>query len=232
MKEFAAIVGIDLSLNHAGMVELNAEGALSWYDYVTDTKAAVRRTVGVHLPGRTKGTDPQQFHMERLAWWNRHIDGVFARRDPTHVGIEDYAFAGAQSMAQATGEQGGLVRMAAFRVGARLRLHDPTTVKMFAAHNGHATAWEVVMAVRERWGARFDDCNPPVVKAKKPNTLVEEDLAAAYTVARLVWTELELRAGRLRLSDLHEKEVQVFQRATKAQPVSLLGRDWLALPAV
>jgi Holliday junction resolvasome RuvABC endonuclease subunit len=229
--EFAAIIGIDLSPNHAGLVELNAAGELAWFDYVTETKSAVGRQRGVYLAGKEKGEDPQQFQLRRLAWWDKHLADVFARRDPTHVGIEGYAFAVKSNSLYQIGEVGGAARLAATRVGARLRLHDPDSVKMFGAHNGHASAWEIVMAVRERWGARFDGCNPPPPKKGDQNTLVEEDLAAAYVVARMCWTELELRAGRLRLSDLHEKEVQVFQRATKHQPVSLLGREWLVAPA-
>ena len=35
------ILGLDLSLNHAGLVELDASGAVTWRAFVTDKKGAV-----------------------------------------------------------------------------------------------------------------------------------------------------------------------------------------------
>jgi Holliday junction resolvasome RuvABC endonuclease subunit len=221
------IIGIDLSLNHSGLVELDLTGDLTWWEFVSESKAAAGRNGrGIHLP-KFKG-DRQQAQMERLAWWVEFLTRVFAQRRPCYVGIEDYAFSAASNTSYQIGELGGMARLSALRSGAMLRLHDPTSVKMFGALNGAATATDLVEKVKELWGSDFSVANPPVGKGK-PNTIPGEDLAAAYAVARLVWTEVKLRAGFLRLDALHEKQIQVFNRTTKANPVNLLGREWLEL---
>jgi Holliday junction resolvasome RuvABC endonuclease subunit len=223
------ILGIDLSLNHAGLVIIDEAGEMIRWGFVTDVKSASQHPGGTLLP-KWVGQDPQQLGCSRLRWW-RDFLGDFCRRarnewDVEIVGIEDYAF-DAKGHAHATGELGGIARVAALDANCKLRLHDPSSVKMFAAHNGHANGFDVLEAVERRWvGDAFRAACPPAKKDKQ-NTLPAEDLAAAYTVARLVWTEVQLRAGKMALEDLHEKEIQVFNRVTKATPVNLLGRNWI-----
>jgi len=215
------ILGFDLSLNHAAMVGLDPETAdMVWYEYVIDTatgaKAGKKR--GVHLK-YPKSKDRTQHQMNRLLWWRLYLIEMYEKAKPSHVVIEDYALMAKSNSAYQIGELGCLARIGAIEVGAALRLHDPMSVKMFLAHSGNATPEEVRDAVFERW---------PITRgfAALPD-LATLDLVVAFGLARMGWTELELRAGRLRLEDLHPKEVQVFNRTTKAYTVSLLGREWL-----
>lgn len=223
------ILGIDLSLNHAGFVELNSSGRVEWFAFVSDTRAAADREHGVYLP-RSKVDDRQQAGIERLAWWSRYLRQALDHVAPLVVGIEDYAFLAQSNAAYQLGELGGVARLAALGAGARLRLHEPQTVKMFGTGSGAATGQLVAHAVRAEIGDLFAACNQPAKPGKAQNTLPEEDLAAAYVVARLVWTEIELRAGRMALSSLDEQRLRVFNRCTKAHPINLLARDWLELP--
>ncbi len=221
------IIGIDLSLNHAGLVQLDAGGRVVWWDWVTDVRAASDRGGrGVYLP-RPKSEDKEQGSLERLVWWEKYISELFVERDPFYVGIEGYAFRAEGNAAYQIGELGGLVRLAALHVGAKLRCPDPMSVKMFGASRGNATGAEVADAVRAMTGGLFVAANPPQKAGKKQNALPEEDLSAAWVVAQMVWTELQLRAGSMRLDQLGEKQLQVFNRCTKSQPINLLARTWL-----
>ena len=221
------VEGWDLALNHAGFVTL-IDGRLEDFVYVTDKAGAANRSAvhGRRLP-KWKASDWLAESVLRLRWWQHFIRTRLEKTKPDYVGIEDYALEGGAHGAHYKGELGGVARLEVLEVGASLRLHDPGSVKLYAAHKGDAEKDEVEAAVYKRWGVEFGHFNPPAKKGKKQNTQTSEDLADAFSVARLVWAEVQLRAGRVPLSELHPKEVQVFNRVTKAYPVSLLGREWI-----
>lgn len=226
------ILGMDLSLNHSGFVELDAKGKVTWYDYVTDTKSHCVLGKGTHFI-KSKLPDRQQVAMERLVWWRWRFSQILKERKPTHVGIEDYAIRAEGNSIYQIGEQGGEARLAVWTAGAALRLHDPLSVKMFGALNGVATPPELAECIREELAMRgeagdlFSQHHPPKMEHGAGKNSPEYDLCSAYTLARLVYTELLLREGKLRLSSLPPKQVQVFQRVTKSYPINLLGREWL-----
>jgi Holliday junction resolvasome RuvABC endonuclease subunit len=156
-------------------------------------------------------------------------------RVPHYVAIEDYAVRAEQG-AHYLGEAGGIARILCWFRGVSLRLHDPVTAKMFVAHDGTCQKDEVERCVLERWGVDFSKFNQPRPNPteKKPNPkqnrTTSEDLSDAFALAQMAWTEVQIRRGELNLSDLHPKEIQVFNRVTKTYPVSLLGRDWIKNP--
>ena len=70
-------------------------------------------------------------------------------------------------------------------------------------------------------------------KKKKSGLVIEDldgpatDLADAYFLARMLYTELEVRTGRILLSQLDEGERRIFLRVTKAYPVNILDRQFI-----
>jgi Holliday junction resolvasome RuvABC endonuclease subunit len=230
--------GWDLALNHSGFVELE-NGELSNFWYFTTEAGAAKKSkkhgFRLILPTAAKMKDKQQRAMERLTWNENFIKEHILSRNPDYIGIEDYAVRADQGAHQ-LGEMGGVARMLVWHSGSKLRLHDPISIKMFAAHDGTASKDEVERMVEKRWDCDFSKYNQPISKPTKKNPdpkenrTVSEDLCDAFAIAKLVWTEVQLRAGKILLSDLHEKEVRVFNRVTKSYPVSLLGREWLKNP--
>ena len=226
------ILGIDLALNHSGFVALDDEGSMTWWHFVSDKPAHAKgldEDAATTMPftkeqiKRSGGADDREsINAKRLAWWQSMLPWIVGRAQPAFVGIEDYAISAASNSAYQIGEVGGAARLAAFGVGAKLRLHDPMTVKMFSAHMGNAEPEAVAAAVRERWTETqiWDSLA----------SLPRIDLACAYVVARMVYVETKLRDGTMGLDQLeHDKERAVFNRCTQANPVSLLGRDWISL---
>lgn len=225
------ILGIDLALNHGAAVQLNAKGKLIAHWFFSTIAGPVTRSKGhgtrLVLP---KTKDRQQLAMARLAAIESWLDKtVLVPARAEYVGIEDYALSAEQGAHQ-LGEAGGTARLLFWFRGVKFRLHDPISVKMFAAHDGTAQKDSIEEAVKERWGADFGEYNNPRQPGKRQDRTTSEDLADAYAVARLVYTEIELRAGRLAMSALHAKEIQVFNRATKTYPINLLGREWIQNP--
>jgi len=220
------VLGVDISPNHAGFVLLS-DGEPTHYRYVAERQAVAKKSkaLGAYVDF-SKVKDLHERGCRRVAFWWDYLQRVLVDCEPEYVGIEDYAY-GAGRNAHQIGEVGGLLRLLAWRRGVRLRLHDPSSLKMFVAHDGTADKREVAHFAKERWHdcrtfERFSYDTP-----KGRHTTTEEDLCEAFALAELVWLEVRLRDGRARLGDLHPKEVQVFNRVTHRWQSNLLDRDWL-----
>jgi len=229
-KEKGIIVqGCDISLNHGAVVQLK-DGELDNFWYYTDKVGSAQRSKKhgsrVEVPTPTKQPDKQIRSAIRLDWVSIWIDRVALSHRPHFAGLEDYAL-GADQGAHYLGEIGGQARRLLWLRGVRFRLHDPIAVKLFVTHDGTAQKDLVEEFVMNRWKVDFSDFN---AKSKKPNRQTSEDLCDAFGLAQLVWIEYLLRKGRIKLSSLHEKEIQLFNRVTKAYPINVLGREWIYNP--
>lgn len=223
------VQGWDISLNHGAVVQLR-DGELDGYWFYSDKAGSVARAKGhgarLELPTPTKEPDKHVRSIMRLDWVSRWIERVALAQAPGFIALEDYAL-GADQGAHHLGEIGGQARRLMWQHGVRYRLHDPIAVKLFVAHDATAQKDLIEACVRDRWGADFSGCNAVSAGKGKPSRQTSEDLADAFGLAQMVWTEYRLRKGRVRLSSLHEKEIQVFNRATKAFPINVLGREWI-----
>jgi len=214
------IHGWDLALNHSGLVEMDGEGRVTWFKYVTSKPTQAKAAWGgVHLSIKPKNkTDRHQHMIDRLLWWSHYLLNVIAERNPTHICIEDYALSG-KGMVHHIGELGGVARIASVMSGAKLRLHDPVTLKMYVAHNGAAKPEEMEESVYKRW--------PKTKIWSQLPTEARLDLVVGYALCRVLLDEINLRSGKLRLDTLDPKEIQAFMRVTKSNPVNLLGREFI-----
>lgn len=217
-------MGMDIAMNHSAFVQLDERGNLTWWHYVLDQPTKIKGKAMFPASGSgtllkiSKSGDKSQDNLRRLVFWQNHMSSIVNGLRPDFVGIEDYALM-TQSGAHLKGEVGGLARFYATKHG-KLRLHEPTSIKMYIAHNGAAKPETVAAAVEERW--------PMFQEAwAGQSELARLDLAVAGGIAQMVLAEHRLRSGQMKLSDFHEKEIQVWNRATKSYPVNLLSRDWI-----
>lgn len=229
------IQGWDISLNHGAMVEFTDSELTNFFYYTNKAGSAARsKAHGVRLR-LLKTKDKQERASNRLF----QLRAIFAHWLKGHladfIAIEDYALRAEQGAHQ-LGEVGAIARLAAMDSGARLRLHDPISLKMFVTHNGRAEKDVMEETVLRRWGQDFARFNQPLPEPTKRTPEPEQDrqtsgdLCDAYGLAQMVLVEVGVREGSLSLSRLHAKEVQVFNRITKTYPVNLLDRDWLTAP--
>jgi Holliday junction resolvasome RuvABC endonuclease subunit len=218
----SVIQGWDLSLDHAGIVEL-VDGKMSRYWVVTkDKKTAAHNADHSYLLICPKDAPKEMKTFYRLNWWREFVPQFLALTRPEHVAIEDYAF-NAVGRNTSFGELGSIARLGVLDARSKLRLHDPTTIKLFAARNGAADKPMMERAVDERWGVDFDSTNVP---SRKDRT-TSEDLADAFAIAQFLWLELCLRNGTTQLKDHGPEDIRCFNRVTKAHPTNLLDRDFL-----
>lgn len=232
------LFGMDISLNHGAVVAIEPvrikdigapASRLAGLWYYTDSAGSADRSRehGARLKVPSELKERQQRAMWRLNWVSQWIEALLDAHQPEFAAVEDYAIRAEQG-AHYLGEIGGQVRRALWERGVKFRLHDPISVKMFAAHDGTAQKDSVEEAVRERWGQDFGRFNTPPSGRGKPSRQTSEDLADAYALAKLLSVEVALRAGYITPDKLeHDKERQVFIRTTKTYPVSLLGREWI-----
>lgn len=234
-KRKAIIVqGADISINHGAIVQLR-NGKLDDFWYYTDQAGSAARSkehgFRLEVPTNAKQPDKQIRNAIRLDWVGLWFDRIAMSRRPHYAGLEDYAVRAEQG-AHYLGEVGGMARRLLWLRGVRYRLHEPGSVKMFTAHDGTAQKDLIEECVEERWGADFSEWNQPTNKRTgKENRQTSEDLADAFAIAKMIWIEYQLRMGWRALNKLHEKELRVFNRATKAFPINVLGRDWIHNPA-
>lgn len=233
MSRSVLVQGWDISLNHGAVVQLR-NGKLDGFWFYSDKAGSVTRSkkhgARVELPTPTRQPDKHMRSIIRLDWVTRWIERVALAQAPGFVALEDYAL-GADQGAHQIGEIGGQARRLMWLHGVRYRLHDPIAVKLFVAHDATAQKDLIEECVRTRWGADFSRCNAVSTGKGKPSRQTSEDLADAFGLAQMVWLEYQLRKGLVRMSALHEKEIQVFNRATKAFPINVLGREWIRNPS-
>lgn len=226
-------MGIDLALNHSGAVLLGENGNEPLdYRFVAEEAKPVNASKGQGTRWQRPkarnernpdgGLDDHEISLMRLDFMESLVNCWIDDFEPDFIGIEHYAYdaTGAHQL----GEMGGVVRLAIARRAIPQRWHDIQSVKMWAANAGNATKEEVVEGVRERWGVSFDRF---AVSDKNAKTV--EDLCDSYTLAQMVRTEHRVRSGSVRLDELNPKEIQVFNRITKAMPLGLTQRDWTKL---
>lgn len=244
--------GLDISLRHFGLVEIGVEGCVRNYWFMTDTKKFVDADPSHGLyykPLPDLDSESENFRRTRLI---KRFLGEKLGLDLTpesfyglssaYVAVEAYGFATMSPKFAEIAEQTGSIKHWLLEHGAQLRLHDPDSVKMFGAGNGHALKKDMVLALvgsgsGPDWEKAifFPQNLLKTVNKKvgvKKQQVVQEfdgpgtDLADAYWLAQLVRIEVMLRTGQITLADLSEMKVRVFNRVTKAFPNNLLDRPF------
>lgn len=215
------IVGCDLSINSSGFVkfDLDTNFNIIEKDYMGFTHVKKNASEKIFF------YDKKQFKnaFEQEAWMavrmHDFLDGC------EYAGVEDYAFA-AKGKVFHIGEFCGSVKRWLYwgwspqNNGLKFRLYDPCSIKMFACNNGTATKEDMIdeydKVARDPLGLNF------LPRFKSP----KEDIVDAYWIAQLLLLELKLRRGLVSLKDLTEKQIQIFNRVTKAHPTNILATDF------
>lgn len=231
------IFGLDISLDHGGIVCLDEYGKVLDYLYLTTTKkmAEIDSDHSVLLSKKGKDELKDIFRLRRM---NEYLHGLmnFERRIPgieaTFYSIEGYSYASQSTSICQIAELTGYLKHMIFEGEGCIRIHDPLTVKLFATGKGNCMKKDVVENA-----VLWFDISEGLIKRKKikkkSGEKVEEfdgpatDIADAYFLAKMLYVELKLRSGELTLDKLPENERRIFLRVTKAYPVNLLDRPFI-----
>lgn len=212
--ENAVVVGVDQSARGTAAVAL--KGGVHYAQvFYADTKTAADRfsAFGAVAPMGVKAGD-EYGRTARLDALLNLISGFLKTYQPTHMALEDYAMA-RQAHVHSLGEVGAVVRLVAYWLDLPFRVYDVQAVKLFATGRGDAQKADMIIACRSKWDqidfTRF---------GKEDGA--GGNLADAYVIAKILWSEVRLRAGSITLDELEDHERRVFLRTTKQHPVNLL----------
>ncbi len=208
------ILGLDLSMNHAGAVILENETIPDLRFLTTNAEAT---TAFPHISTRMivpEYEDEYSGVLARLeiirAWVRKTVEDL----GPDRAILEDYAL-NAVHGAHQMGEIGGQGKLSLWHAEVPFRKIVPTSLKAFIAHHGRADKDMMAQAVQDRWGVNFSQYDHPNGRPTPIAPSISEDLVDAYSLARIGWYEVQLRNGLIRLTDLHPKEIALFQKAKK-----------------
>jgi len=234
------VFGLDVSLDHGGVVVLDENGKVIDYRYLTSVKKMVDVDPAHSIFLSKKGKDESKdvFRLRRMKEYAERIWNV----QPTtcihnsYYSIEGYSYASKSTSICQIAELTGYIKRRLFEDGGKIRIHEPKSVKLFATGKGDASKKEVVVH-------SFDDFPDALIQRKMikkkgktslpPAQWWEEydgpatDLADAYFLARMLYVELKLRSGEVTLQNLPENERRIFLRVTRAYPVNILDRQFI-----
>lgn len=229
------IVGLDISLDHGGVVILTKEGELENYCALTTVKKYVDvDSEHVLLLTKQEKEEPKEsFRLRRIEeYWDR-LDS-FIHQDwgePIYFSVEGYSYSSQSTSICQIAELTGYLKYKIFEKGRFTRIHDPLSVKLFATNKGNCLKKEIVEKVQQ-----YLSIPQGLIKKKeikKRGEKIEEyngpatDIADAYFLAKMLWTELMVREGKVTLEQLSEGERRIFLRTTKTYPVNLLARPFI-----
>ena len=243
-------IGLDLSLNHWGLVALNHTSVV-FESYLTDKKKYMNIYSQVSLKD---GCRDQFLHLPKKQGEDR--DGYIARRrgnligtlrsnlkalcedhyfNDVYVCLEGYAYSANTRSSYEIAEFIGCVKNWLYRYNVKLRIHDPLSVKMFATGGAKCLKKDMVLAAQDS-GFKISDAlikkTTKTISIMKIKEEVEEydgpgtDLADAYWLARMLRTEILVREGKIMLENLSDGKRRVFLRVSKAYPINLLDREF------
>lgn len=144
-----------------------------------------------------------------IDYWRQHA--------PVVVAIEGYAFGKRSTRSSDLYEVGGSIRMGLWDRGIPLRIYGPETLKKAWTGNGHADKPMMMESCRDTLGADFHGCGS-----------AGDDLTDATLIAFLLYKELAVKQGVTELEELDPSIQYVMKRSTKAEPIPLTDRPFIA----
>lgn len=240
-----AIFGLDLSLNHWGLVCLDYQtgDVINWF-FGDQRKKWEKYGEHFRLMHKhdKKRESAENFHMNRIEkiktiFYNLLILPIkndikasfddFEETQPSncYLNIEGYAYGAKSGSTYQIGEFAGVVKYLLWSYDWNIRITDPLSVKMWAV-SGNAKKRDIVQKAREN-GFGIDSNLIEMDKGRDDWKGPATDLADAYWLAVILRAELMLRSGDMGLKMLTDKRIEVVNRTTIAYPINLLSRNFL-----
>lgn len=233
------IFGQDISLDHGGIVVLNGDGEVVDYCFLTTTKKYidVDPEHGFLLSKKEKDEHNETFRLRRMQEYLHKLLN-FERRvsliiPPMYFSIEGYSYRSKTTSICQIAELTGYLKHMIFEGGGRIRIHDPSSVKLFATNRGDCLKKDIVKQAELNFDIPEGLIKDKKIKKKKTGKIIMDfdgpatDIADAYFLARMVYRELQLRSGEVTLKQLDEGERRIFLRVSKAYPVNILDRSFV-----
>lgn len=218
------IAGLDLSLTSSGLVKFyldkNLDVSKVIYNGFTSTKSNQSDLVHYYSKKQFKN------NTEKASWMIPIVESFIA--DVDYIALEGYAY-GASGYVFDLAEFAGVIKYNAFNANKAIRIYPPTSVKKYFAKNGNADKISMYRAFQDYiclYKPSIKDL-PEVTDGKK-GASPTSDIVDAFGICDLLYTELLLRHGKILLSNLDTKTIEVFNSVDKKNDNNLLVREFIA----
>ena len=213
------IAGYDLSMNGSGIcvLELDEKLDVIGCDYLGFTQVKKHE-----IPNHSIFYKKNDFD-SRYALTEMMIDEITKKTEGvSFAGIEDFAF-GAMGRLADIGSFVGQVAFDSWKRGIAIKWYGPSINKKFFTGRGNADKIGMYQEFLTR-----DEIKPDISCMPEPTTSSgvspTSDIIDAYSLAKLVQTELKLKSGIITLNDLDKNRRDVFEKKAKK---TILAEDWI-----
>ena len=220
------ICGADLSMNSPAIWKMYLDKDLNFVKQSFICYTTVKKLSHPYMSFYKK----EQFnsYIDKNTWFAEDIKKYVS--DCEYFAMEGPAF-GAKGLLYNIGEYTGLVKKYVYDSGLKIRTYDPNSIKLFSTKSGKATKGDMYRMFLNYAGrhANSEILGLPVLteKDEKKGRSPISDVIDAYWICDMLKMELMLRRGLIRLKDLTENIVSIFNRVTKAYPVNILDTEFL-----
>jgi len=210
------IVGIDNSVNSPGVVwfTLDTEMNIIKKNYLGFTSVKKNETKNIIFYKKKDFLDPiHQYIWNRDQIFGRIVEDIGCK--PDYLAMEDYAYAALGKVFNIA-ESTSALKVRFYEQRIPIRLYDPCSIKLFSTGFGNSD--------KERMKQSYN----LLPENEKLSGIINEDIIDAYFITNLLYLELKIRRGLIRLSDLDESKIKVFNRTSKSHPENLLVQNFIA----
>jgi Holliday junction resolvasome RuvABC endonuclease subunit len=163
--------------------------------------------------------DYNDLNKKNFEKFNFIIDSVLdklIKNNVEYVAIENYAYGANTGSAYQIGEFVGCLKRELYNHGFKIRLYEPTTIKMFITGKGNSSKDIVIKSLLQN----FHFVDKYFSKFEK----YKYDLYDSYAIVRLLKKELDLKNNKnLRMTPL---EYKTFTKKHKKDKVTLLDKEF------
>ena len=216
------ISGIDNSKNSPGIVKFNIDDEtfkIVREEYLgltmNKTKKPKISSDPNHLILELNGKDYNDY--DKINFMSSNITNFVS--DCNYIAFEDYAYM-ANGRITDLAESVGVLKYLLYNKNISLRFYAPSLIKMFSTTNGAADKSLMIK--------QYEQIGNPLNLPK--NHLEEhpyEDIIDAYFITKLLYTELAIRKGFIKLHELNEQQIRPFNHISASSKVNLLSLDFI-----
>jgi len=155
MVKNKVIFGVDLSLNHWAVCEIDYEtGDCLDYQFLTNTKSEQKKDPehGIFLPSKDtkEGENAENYSERRRAFSIIKLQNYFCEQEKnrrvsgSYVSLEGYAYSAMTRSITQIAEVTGCLKTWLWLDNYKIRIHDPLTIKLFASGKGNCLKKRIV----------------------------------------------------------------------------------------
>lgn len=217
------IAGLDLSLTSSGLVKFYLDSDLQVtkveYNGFTSTKSNQSDLIHYYSKKQFKN------NTDKASWMIPIVESFI--QDTDYIALEGYAY-GASGHVFDLAEFAGVIKYNAFNASKAIRIYPPTAIKKYFAKNGIADKTSMYRAYQDYiCSYKFSIDHLPEVCDGKKGASPTSDIVDSFAITDLLYTELLLRHGKILLSKLDTKTIEVFNSVDKKNNNNLLVRDFI-----